>query len=86
MNVSNHKGTKTQKLKDIFLNYSCCVFVPLWLVSLSILQLRITGAALPAPARIESTACFTANVHRPGKPRGDERTAAEYPDQDGSIQ
>jgi len=47
---------------------------------------RITRTALPAPSRIESAACCATNIHRTRKPTRDERTNAQYPDQDGGVQ
>ena len=39
-----------------------------------------------APARVESAAGCTSNVHVTCKPTGDERAHAQDPDQDGGVQ
>ena len=50
------------------------------------LKFRPARTALFPPAGVESAACCTTNIHRPCKPTRDERTNAQYPDQDGGVQ
>ena len=50
------------------------------------LKCFLAGAALTSPSRVESAACCTTNIHRSREPTGDERTNAQNPDQDGSVQ
>jgi hypothetical protein len=43
-------------------------------------------AALLAPSRVESAACYTTNVHRTRKPVRDERGPAKNCDEDQCVQ
>jgi hypothetical protein len=49
-------------------------------------QRGITGAALCAPARVESAAFQTSNVHRPREPASDQRARAQNADQHRGVQ
>lgn len=46
----------------------------------------MTRAALVAPSRIKSAACYASNVHRPRKPTRDERARPKDADQDQCVQ
>ena len=46
----------------------------------------MTRAALVAPARVKSAACYTTNIHCSRKPVRDERCPAQNRDQDQRVQ
>lgn len=45
---------------------------------MSVLQLVLTRATLPAPTRVKSATALAAEVHRPRKPGCDDRTQSKY--------
>ena len=49
-------------------------------------EFRAAGAALRAPARVESAASCTTNVHVTCEPTRDERTDSQYHDQYQCVQ
>jgi hypothetical protein len=46
----------------------------------------MTRAALLAPSRVKSAACYTTNIHRMRKPVRDERGPSQDSDEDQGVQ